>query len=673
MSLIKHITTITAIVFTFIAYSCGSSSDDSPLSDIKAQLKNNKWTHQEVSGDVSDSDPNHAWVDNEFSTIYFTTDNSGIYYWTQHAYDSALGNHLTSDYYLFSYTVSGNTIFLSLENGLTITLNYRQSYLEDGEIIYQAAKMNSSDYDLIRGLGPVAGPCGQGLIYSFNNKTKTLIIEGEGEMTNFAKGGQPWNSFGPETVIIKNGVTSIGDNAFNDLGVATLNLTACRTLKRIGKNAFYNCFLTAVTLPETLETIDDGAFAQNTYLKSVTGITNSNIAVYGSDLFLNCKNLKLGNITFSGKTREIRDRAFMGNNLGNITFTEGVTTIGATAFAGGISNKELQLPATMENIGSVAFVGAFSKIIIGGNLSYIGKNAFSSSTVGGLYINQSTPPTSDKSIVGDKNWDSNSSMWALYVPKGSKSAYSKQSPWNLFKIIQEDASLSGSNSDNDNDNDNDNNGDWEEIHTYKIDGISYKMIYVERNSEIPYSFWIMQTELPADSYLTVGDALVKMDANNTAEKAVTKTEFRNFLSELRNKTLIPFRLPTRKEWQYAASGGKQSKGYTYSGSNNLADVGWYLGNSNRSQHAVALKEANELGLYDMSGNYAELCNEEDDIYFVDGPFCGGSWKDAMSDCKVISWKKGITSGTVSGSRIKEKNSFDGKYIAVRLVYTAKNQ
>lgn len=67
-----------------------------------------------------------------------------------------------------------------------------------------------------------------------------------------------------------------------------------------------------------------------------------------------------------------------------------------------------------------------------------------------------------------------------------------------------------------------------------------------------------------------------------------------------------YRLLTWAEWQYAALGGRYSKGYTYSGSNNLDEVAWYLHNTEALNY-VGLKKSNELGLYDMTGNVQEMC------------------------------------------------------------------
>ena len=134
--------------------------------------------------------------------------------------------------------------------------------------------------------------------------------------------------------------------------------------------------------------------------------------------------------------------------------------------------------------------------------------------------------------------------------------------------------------------------------------------------------------------------------DNLPVEEVSWNDCQKFISKLNSITGKTFRLPTEAEWEYAARGGKKSRGYQYSGSNNLSDVAWYTDNSGSKTHTVGSKQANELGIYDMSGNVYEWCQDWKGSYSSSSQVNptgdnsgsrrvgrGGSWGDAAGICR----------------------------------------
>ena len=135
--------------------------------------------------------------------------------------------------------------------------------------------------------------------------------------------------------------------------------------------------------------------------------------------------------------------------------------------------------------------------------------------------------------------------------------------------------------------------------------------------------------------------------SNLPVECVSWEDCKTFIRKLNALTGKNFRLPTEAEWEFAARGGNNSRGYKYSGSNTLSNVAWYTDNSSSTTHPVATKASNELGIYDMSGNVWEWCSDwyssysSSSQYNPTGPNSGsdrvdrgGSWGNRAGHCRV---------------------------------------
>jgi len=197
--------------------------------------------------------------------------------------------------------------------------------------------------------------------------------------------------------------------------------------------------------------------------------------------------------------------------------------------------------------------------------------------------------------------------------------------------------------------------------------IDPEMVYVEGGSFVRYSsnvfgFGKKEHKVSVDSFyigkyqVTQKHWLEVMRNNpshfkgeNLPVERVSWNDVQEFITILNQKTGKKYRLPTEAEWEYAARGGNKSRGYMYAGSNNIDEVAWYDDNSGSKTHNVGTKRPNELGIYDMTGNVWEWCQDwYDETYYRYGSLNnpkgpengnyrvlhGGSWGSIVDNSRL---------------------------------------
>ena len=216
----------------------------------------------------------------------------------------------------------------------------------------------------------------------------------------------------------------------------------------------------------------------------------------------------------------------------------------------------------------------------------------------------------------------------------------------------------------------------QETTTFLVGGVTFKMKLVEAGTfqmgsttgasdessvhsvTITKDYYIGETEVTQALWKAVTGHSPTTDGNTWSTKYglgdnypayyISYEDVQLFITKLNSMTGKNFRMPTEAEWEFAARGGNKSKGYTYSGSNEIGDVAWYTDNSSGKTHTVKTKAANELGIYDMSGNVWEWCSDwYSSSYYSSSPqndptgpatgtyrvYRGGSWYYAATYCR----------------------------------------
>ena len=118
-------------------------------------------------------------------------------------------------------------------------------------------------------------------------------------------------------------------------------------------------------------------------------------------------------------------------------------------------------------------------------------------------------------------------------------------------------------------------------------------------------------------------------------ESISWNQAQEFIQRLNKISRQNYVLPSEAIWEYAARGGQKSQGFRYAGSNKLKEVGWYNLNSHRETKPVGLKQSNELGLYDMSGNVWEWCADHWHESYEGAPVDGSPWVSGGDEARRV--------------------------------------
>ena len=334
-----------------------------------------------------------------------------------------------------------------------------------------------------------SGVCGPSLEWRYDGSTHELSIFGTGEMTNYYNtNSTPWHDLQIQSVIINDGITTVGQNAFSECtyltkvkfpsslkeikqyafsqsGLISIDVPSSTTvikefafhgcsnlqsatfasaakLESIEKSAFKGTSLETITFPSSLKTIGESAFMSTSKLSSISFSTTGLLETIEDNAF---SESGLNGVTLSfdmPNLKKIGHRAFAGCTVKKVVFGKSLTFVGAHAFEG-VSDDVVIPDYSMILFNDRSITGSFKVVRIGYYSPQSSMGALyafeSTATSGKVYVNCALPPISYKfsDVFGN-----NVSGWTLYVPKGCKEQYA----FCGFNTVVESSSLDNGNS-----------------------------------------------------------------------------------------------------------------------------------------------------------------------------------------------------------------------------------
>ena len=527
---------------------------------------------------------------------------------------------------------------------------------------------------------------------------------------------------GCRNTVIPNSITTIGDYAFSGLPGLTF-VTLPNSVTTIGEAAFAECIgLNDITIPNSVTTIGDYAFYRCLVMQQVT-IPNS-VTSIGNYAFYWCSALnsiivESGNPTYDSRKNCNAIIETSSNTLivgcMNTIIPNTVTTIGEAAFAQCSNLHRINIPNSVTAIGDDAFAWCYSLYSV---YCYIndpsaismGKNVFNKIGYDELYPGcvLYVPYGTANAYQANRNWYP--CFWQIVemdnetVLRGDVNGDGDVNISDINVVVN---IILGATMNDETMERADVNGDHQvniadlneiiniilgggtptshDVETITVNGVSFKMVKVEcgtftmgasdddpeaNDTEKPAhqvtltkDYAIGQTEVTQALWLAVmgsNPSSITGDLNLPVEQ-VSWNSCQTFIAKLNELTGKSFRLPTEAEWEFAARGGKKSKGYKYAGSDSFDAVAWVKGNCGSTTHPVGSKSPNELGIYDMSGNVWEWCQDIVSYYSsseqVDptGPTAGyyyilrgGGWRNDEQNSRVTNRSGGYPTNTSPG-------------------------